>query len=142
MSLQEYLQTSTSFPLLRISVKLGTSPVILQKYHPLHVSLTTDKMCVFSLPSVELFANLLIIFTAQIPWVAEWRSMWAKIPRHSISLIFPCAQAAVQSQRWPRWSCCLGFIQKYVSLARYPHSCCYHCRQKKEEMLYLLFFLF
>lgn len=67
MSLQEYLQTSTSFPLLRISVKLGTSPVILQKYHPLHVSLTTDKMCVFSLPSVELFANLLIILLHRFP---------------------------------------------------------------------------
>lgn len=67
MSLQEYLQTSTSFPLLRISVKLGTSPVILQKYHPLYVSLTTDKMCLFSLPSVELFANLLIILLHRFP---------------------------------------------------------------------------
>lgn len=41
--------------------------MILQKYHPLHVSLTTDEMCVFSLPSVELFANLLIILLHRFP---------------------------------------------------------------------------
>lgn len=42
-----YLQTFTSVPLLRISVKLGISTVTLQKYHPLWFVLTFDKMQVF-----------------------------------------------------------------------------------------------